>query len=182
MRVRGVVLVCRLRLVDAVTASLARWIRVQGLDRASVMQKTAPTKILYVAQATADETGREGRVRTSDGRLDLELSRPVEFMGKGGPGTNPEQLLAAGYAACFANAMGRMARKTRRSVHGATVTARVGIGPVDDNAFGLDVELHVRLPELDRDAAEDLVAMAHQVCPFSNALREGLDVRVNLAT
>jgi Ohr subfamily peroxiredoxin len=144
------------------------------------MQKTAPTKILYTAEATAEETGREGRVRSSDGRLDLQLSRPVEFMGKGGPGTNPEQLLACGYAACFANALRRMALKTRRRIRGATVTARVGIGPVDENSFGLDVELDVRVPELEREEAEELAAMAHEVCPFSNALTHGLDVRVNV--
>ena len=145
------------------------------------MQKTVPSEILYTAEATASETGREGHVRTSDGRLDLQLSRPVEFMGKGGPGTNPEQLLAAGYAACFANAMGRMARKTRRRIRGATVTARVGIGPISEDAFGLDVELLVHLPELEPEDAEELIALAHGVCPFSNALREGLDVRVSLA-
>jgi lipoyl-dependent peroxiredoxin len=143
-----------------------------------MQQKVRPTEILYTAEATAEEGGREGRVRSSDGRLDLELSRPVEFMGRGGPGTNPEQLLACGYAACFANAMGRMGRQSRRSTKGATVTALVGIGPVGEGAFGLDIELRISLPQLEREDAEDLVAMAHHVCPFSNATRGSLDVRL----
>jgi osmotically inducible protein OsmC len=145
------------------------------------MQKTGPSEILYTAEATAEDGGREGRVRTSDGRLDLRLSRPVEFRGRGGEGTNPEQLFATGYSACFASALARMGRETRRSTKGATVTARVGIGPLDERSFGLDVELEVRLPELEREEAEELVAMAHQVCPYSNALRSGLDVRVGVA-
>jgi Ohr subfamily peroxiredoxin len=144
------------------------------------MQRTVPAKILYTAEATASETGREGHVSSSDGRLDLQLSRPVEFMGKGGPGTNPEQLLAAGYAACFANAMRRVGLKARRNVRGATVTARVGIGPLDEDSFGLDIELLVDLPELGHEEAEELAAMAHGVCPFSNALTQGLDVRISV--
>jgi Ohr subfamily peroxiredoxin len=142
------------------------------------MQKTAPREILYTAEATATDAGREGSVRTSDGKLDLRLSRPVEFRGKGGEGTNPEQLFAAGYSACFASALGRMGRENRRSTEGSTVTARVGIGPLDDRTFGLDVELEVSLPELEREEAEELVQKAHEVCPYSNATRGSLDVRI----
>ena len=144
------------------------------------MQKTAPTEILYTAQATAEDGGREGHVRSSDGTLDLQLSRPVAFRGKGGEGTNPEQLFAAGYSACFASALARKGRETRRSTKGATVTARVGIGPIHEGAFGLDVELDVRVPELEREEAEELAALAHEVCPYSNATRGSLDVRVNV--
>ena len=144
------------------------------------MQKTAPTEILYTAEATAEDGGREGHVRSSDGTLDLQLSRPVAFRGKGGEGTNPEQLFAAGYSACFASALGRKGRETRRSTKGATVTARVGIGPIDEGAFGLDVELDVHVPELERAEAEELAALAHEVCPYSNATRGSLDVRVNV--
>lgn len=142
--------------------------------------QTSPTEVLYTAEATAEEAGREGRVRSSDGRLDLQLSRPVEFRGKGGDGTNPEQLFAAGYSACFANAMARVGREQRLNTKGATVTARVGIGPISDKAFGLDVELLVALPELEREQAEELVASAHEVCPYSNATRGSLDVRLTV--
>ena len=142
------------------------------------MQKTAPREILYTAEATADEGAREGHVRTSDGKLDLKLSRPVTFRGKGGEGTNPEQLFAAGYSACFASALARMGRENRKSTKGSTVTARVGIGPLDDRSFGLDVELAVSLPELEREEAEELAHMAHEVCPYSNATRGSLDVRI----
>ncbi len=142
--------------------------------------QTSPTEVLYTAEATTVEIGRDGHVRSSDGRLDLDLSRPVEFMGKGGNGTNPEQLFAAGYSACFSSAMARIGRRERLSTKDATVTARVGIGPISDNAFGLDVELLVSLPELEREQAEELVALAHEVCPYSNATRGSLDVRLTV--
>ena len=136
------------------------------------------TEVLYTAEATTDAGGREGHVRSSDGILEFDLARPTAFKGKGGEGTNPEQLFAAGYSACFMSALGRMARRARQPIDGATVTAQVGIGPVDENRFGLDVELHVRMPELDRDTAEDFVAQAHEVCPYSNATRGNIDVRL----
>ena len=139
-----------------------------------------PTKLFYTAEATTDAGGREGHVRSSDGIVEFDLARPKAFKGKGGEGTNPEQLFAAGYSACFMSALGRMARQADEPIDGTTVTAQVGIGPVEENRFALDVELHVRMPELDRVTAEDLVAEAHQVCPYSNATRGNVDVRLTL--
>lgn len=138
------------------------------------------TEVLYTAEATTDAGGREGHVRSSDGIVEFDLARPKEFKGKGGEGTNPEQLFAAGYSACFMSALGRMARRARESIDGTTVTARVGIGPVEENRFGLEVELHVRMPEVDRETAEDLVEQAHQVCPYSNATRGNIGVRLTV--
>jgi lipoyl-dependent peroxiredoxin len=120
-------------------------------------------KVLYTAEATA-YGGREGRVRSSDGALVADLAIPKELGGPGGPATNPEQLFAAGYAACFENAI--------------RLTARVGIGPDGSGGYGLAVELHARLPELDRDQAEQVVAKAHTVCPYSNAVRGNVEVTV----
>jgi len=133
--------------------------------------------VLYTAEATA-HGGREGRVRSSDGSLVLDLAIPKELGGPGGPATNPEQLFAAGYAACFENAIRRTARRMKLPASGASVTARVGIGPDGSGGFGLAVELHARLPELDRDQAEQVVATAHTVCPYSNAVRGNVEVTV----
>jgi Ohr subfamily peroxiredoxin len=117
-------------------------------------------KTLYTAVATATDAGRNGRTRTSDGKLDLELSMPAEMGGPGGQGTNPEQLFAAGYAACFANAMRSVARREKREdvVEGATVTAHVDIGAIGGGRFGLAVALEVTVPRLDGEEAEELVA------------------------
>ena len=131
--------------------------------------------VLYTAEATASG-GREGRVRSSDGSLVLDLAIPTELGGPGGPATNPEQLFAAGYAACFENAVRLAARRMKLSANGASVTARVGIGRDGSGGFGLTVELHARLPELDRDQAEQVVAKAHEVCPYSNAVRGNVEV------
>ena len=137
--------------------------------------QTTPVRVLYTAEATA--TGaRAGHARSSDGRLDVDLSVPAEMGGDGGPGTNPEQLFAACYAACFQGAMGVVARRQGQSIDGSTVTARVGIGPMG-TAFGITVQLAVHLPSIaDRPTAEDLVARAHQVCPYSNATRNNVEV------
>src|SRR5262252_9004001 len=117
----------------------------------------ASVRVLYTAEATATG-GRAGHAASSDGRLDVDLSVPNEIGGDGGPGTNPEQLFAAGYAACFQGAMGVVARRDNLSLDGSTVTARVGLGPMG-NAFGITVELSVHLPAIeDRAVAEDLVA------------------------
>jgi osmotically inducible protein OsmC len=132
---------------------------------------------LYTAEATA-HGGREGRVRSSDGVLVLELAIPKELGGPGGQATNPEQLFAAGYAACFENAIRLTARRMKLQANGASVTARVGIGPIGSGAYGLTVELHVRLPELDHDQAEQVAAKAHTVCPYSNAVRGNVEVKV----
>jgi Ohr subfamily peroxiredoxin len=133
--------------------------------------------VLYTAEATA-HGGREGRVRSSDGSFALDLAIPKELGGPGGPATNPEQLFAAGYAACFENAIRLTARRMKLPASGASVTARVGIGPDGSGGYGLTVELRARLPELDRDQAEQVVAKAHTVCPYSNAVRGNVEVTV----
>ncbi len=134
-------------------------------------------KVLYTAEATA-VGGREGRVRSTDGAISLDLAIPKELGGPGGVATNPEQLFAAGYAACFENAVRHAARRKKLRVGQASVTARVGIGPDGSGGFGLAVELHVRLPELEADEAGEVVAAAHRVCPYSNAVRGNVDVQV----
>jgi osmotically inducible protein OsmC len=133
--------------------------------------------VLYTAEATA-HGGREGRVRSSDGVLVAELAIPKELGGPGGQASNPEQLFAAGYAACFDNAMRLTARRMKLQANGASVTARVGIGPDGSGGYGLTVELRARPPELDRDQAEQVVSKAHTVCPYSNAVRGNVDVTV----
>lgn len=135
-------------------------------------------KVLYTATATA-VGGREGRITTDDGQLDLGLVPPKGLGGEGG-GTNPEQLFAGGYAACFGSAVAHLARLQKIQTGPVAVTAKVSIGPVD-KVFGLAVELSVALPELARDQAEALVKAAHEVCPYSNATRGNIDVKVSLA-
>ena len=137
--------------------------------------------VLYKTSATATG-GRDGRSKTHDGALDIAMSTPKELGGAGKPGNNPEQLFATGYAACFMGAMKFVASQGGPKVpEDATVTAEVGIGPRSEGGFGLDIALTVALPGLDRAAAEDLVAKAHQVCPYSNATRGNIDVRLNVA-
>jgi Ohr subfamily peroxiredoxin len=139
-------------------------------------------KTLYTAVATATEGGRDGHTRTDDGKVDFALSTPKEMGGEGGEGTNPEQLFAAGYAACFANAMRSSARRegSLDDVEGATVTARVSIGALGKGRFGLGVKLDVGVPALAQDAAEDLVARAHERCPYSNATRGNVEVELDV--
>jgi len=139
--------------------------------------KERQMKILYTAEATASG-GREGRVRSADGALDLDLAIPKELGGPGGLATNPEQLFAAGFAACFENAVRLVARRRKMPVGHASVTARVGIGPDGSGGFQLTVELHVRLPEVEADVAEQVAADAHQICPYSNAVRGNVDVSI----
>ena len=129
---------------------------------------------LYTAVATATH-GREGRAVSSDGRIDLPLALPVE-MGGNGQGSNPEQLFAAGYAACFGSALGLVGRAAKVDVSDAAVTAEVGIGKQGEG-FGLKVTLRVELPEsVDEATGRKLVEQAHQVCPYSNATRGNIDV------
>jgi Ohr subfamily peroxiredoxin len=139
-------------------------------------------KTLYTAVATATDGGRDGHTRSDDGKVDFELSTPAEMGGEGGDGTNPEQLFAAGYAACFANAMRSSARRegSLEDVEGATVTAHVSIGALGKGRFGLGVRLEVDVPELAQDAAEDLVARAHERCPYSNATRGNVEVELDV--
>lgn len=140
-----------------------------------------PVDVKYRTEATATG-GRDGRARTADGSLDVRLSTPTELGGAGGEGNNPEQLFAAGYAACYLGALKLVARQEKVTVSpDATVTATVGIGPRSDGGFGLDVALRVDLPGVDRARAEELVGKAHQVCPYSNATRGNLDVRTTVA-
>ncbi|WP_328871774.1 organic hydroperoxide resistance protein [Streptomyces sp. NBC_00287] len=129
---------------------------------------------IYTAVATATH-GREGRAISSDGKLDLQLAPPVE-LGGNGQGTNPEQLFAAGYAACFASALGLVGRQAKVDVTEAAVTGEVGIGKQGEG-FGLKVTLRVELPDtVDAETGRKLVDQAHQVCPYSNATRGNIDV------
>ena len=129
---------------------------------------------LYTAVATATH-GREGRAVTSDGTLDLALGMPVE-LGGNGQGTNPEQLFAAGYAACFGSALGLVGRQAKVDISDAAVTAEVGIGK-EGEGFGLAVTLRVELPDtVDEATGRKLVEQAHQVCPYSNATRGNVPV------
>ena len=136
-------------------------------------------KVLYTAEATATGDGRDGQVSSSDGVLDLPVAVPKEMGGAGGA-TNPEQLFAAGYAACFHSAVRLVARRAKVDVDGSTVTARVGIGPTEPVGFGLTAALVVTLPGVERAAAEDIVAKAHQVCPYSNATRGNVEVTLEV--
>ncbi|MGW5172327.1 organic hydroperoxide resistance protein [Streptomyces nodosus] len=131
---------------------------------------------LYTAVATATH-GREGRAVSSDGKLDLQLAFPVE-MGGNGQGTNPEQLFAAGYAACFASALGVVGRQAKVDVSDAAVTGEVGIGKQGEG-FALAVTLRVELPDsIDKATGRKLVEQAHQVCPYSNATRGNIPVEL----
>jgi lipoyl-dependent peroxiredoxin len=137
--------------------------------------------IKYRASATAIG-GRDGRAYTDDNTLDLKLTTPKEIGGAGGEGTNPEQLFAAGYSACFLSALHLVARREKVDLHSDTaVTANVGIGPNGAGGFGLAIELAANLPGIDRTIAEQLVAAAHQVCPYSNAIRNNVAVDVGVA-
>ncbi len=130
---------------------------------------------LYTTSATA-RAGRNGQVTTDDKKLDLALSYPKE-MGGTGEATNPEQLFAAGYSACFSNALLHVARETKTAIKSAPTTATVGIGPNENNGFALTVVLSIEL-ELEQNAAVELVHTAHQVCPYSNAVRGNIDVKL----
>ncbi len=135
--------------------------------------------VLYRTEATG---GRDGHAATADGSLDLRLATPKELGGAGGAGNNPEQLFAAGYSACFLGAMKFVASQGGRKVPAeTTVTAQVGIGPRSEGGFGLEIGLTIALPGLPRDEAEALVQKAHQVCPYSNATRNNIDVTLTVA-
>jgi osmotically inducible protein OsmC len=137
--------------------------------------------IIYKATATSTG-GRDGRAVSSDQQLDVKLSAPKELGGTGAAGTNPEQLFAAGYSACFLSAMKFVAGQQKRAVPAdTTVTADVGVGPNDSGGFALDVELRVTLPGLSAEEAQQLVDAAHKDCPYSNATRNNVDVRVKVA-
>lgn len=137
-------------------------------------------KVIYTAQATATG-GREGRAASSDGVLDVQLSTPKELGGAGGPGTNPEQLFAAGYSACFLGALKFVAGQNKVALPADTqITGRVGIGAIP-TGFGIEVELTIAVPGLPREQVESLVEKAHIVCPYSNATRGNIDVTLVIA-
>ena len=138
-----------------------------------------PVRILYTAEATV-EGGRKGHGRTSDGRLEVNLSVPTELDGDGGPGTNPEQLFAVGYGACFHNALLTIARGRQLDLSDSTITARVGFGPTGVGGFGLAVALDLHAPHLTRAEAEDLMRRGHERCPYSRATRGNIDVTLTV--
>jgi len=137
-----------------------------------------PDKVLYTAKATSTGDGRNGHVVSSDQRLDLDLALPPE-MGGSGDGTNPEQLFAAGYSACFHSALRIVARRARVDPGDSTVSAEVGIGP-EGEAFGLVVTLIITIPGLEREQARELAEAAHQVCPYSRATRGNISVELRV--
>ena len=133
-------------------------------------------KTIYTAQATVTGGRMEGHGRTNDGALDVQLRAPVESGGPGG-GTNPEQLFAVGYAACFEGAIGAIGRRERVEVGDVSIDSRVSLVTTEDRAFTVAVELHVSLPQVsDAEQAARIVAAAHAVCPYSNATRGNIDV------
>ena len=134
---------------------------------------------LYTAKATATG-GREGRTVSEDGVLDFKIEIPKEMGGRGGAYTNPEQLFAAGYAACFDSALNLVARKQRIRIKNTEVRTAVSIGQNADEGFGLAVEIEVLIPEIDREVAQKLIEQAHQVCPYSNATRGNIEVNIKL--
>lgn len=140
-------------------------------------------KAIYTAQATSTG-GRTGSTESSDGRIKLQLSTPKELGGDNGPGTNPEQLFAAGYSACFTGALKAVAARQKIALTSeVSIKADVSIGPMTGKpgAFGIAVAMVVSLPGMDRAAAEALVAAAHEVCPYSNATRGNIDVALSVA-
>ena len=136
-------------------------------------------EILYTAEATVTG-GREGHGRTSDGRLDVDFEVPTEMGGTGGPGTNPEQLFAVGYAACFQSALLRFAAGHKLDLSSSRVTARVGIGLLRTGGLGLRAWLDLDAPQLDRDEAVELMLRAHETCPYSRATRGNIDVTLTV--
>ena len=135
--------------------------------------------VLYTAEATVTG-GRVGHGRTSDGRLEVDLDVPTELSGTGGPGTNPEQLFATGYAACFQSALLRFASGRKLDLADSRITARVGIGPLKSGGLGLTAALDLDAPGISRDEAFDLMARAHETCPYSRATRGNIDVTLTV--
>ncbi|WP_422376679.1 organic hydroperoxide resistance protein [Roseibium sp.] len=136
--------------------------------------------VLYETKAKATG-GRDGAAETLSGSFKVALSTPKELGGAGGPGNNPEELFAAGYAACFIGAMKFVGGQEKIAVPADTsITSTVGIGPRSEGGFGLTVALDVSLPGLETAVAEDLVTKAHQVCPYSNATRNNIDVKLTV--
>ncbi|MFB5191917.1 organic hydroperoxide resistance protein [Alicyclobacillus fastidiosus] len=135
---------------------------------------------LYTATVSVEGGGRNGHIRSSDGVLNLDVRMPKELGGSGEHATNPEQLFAAGYAACFDSAVNLVARTRRIRVTDTSVTADVTIGKVEDGTFELAVVLNVKIPGISYDAAREIAEAAHQVCPYSKATRGNIDVELNV--
>ncbi len=133
------------------------------------------SKVLYTAEAHVTGGRAEGHGKTSDGALEVDLRLPTEMGGQGG-GTNPEQLFAVGYAACFEGAIGVVARRKKVESGDVAIDSKVHLSPTGDGGFKLSVELHVQLPQASTEDAKEIVAGAHQVCPYSNATRGNIDV------
>jgi lipoyl-dependent peroxiredoxin len=136
-------------------------------------------KVLYTAEAVV-VGGRQGHGRTTDGRLEVDLSVPEEMSGPGGPGTNPEELFAVGYAACFQSALLGIARGHNLDASGSQITSRVGIGPTGHGGFGLVVSLDLHAPNLTAAASADLMTRAHERCPYSVATRGNIEVTLTV--
>ncbi|MET0236070.1 MAG: organic hydroperoxide resistance protein [Kibdelosporangium sp.] len=134
---------------------------------------------LYTAEATATGNGRDGEVVSSDGVIDEKLATPKEMGGPGGPHTNPEQLFAAGYAACFHSALRLVARSAKVQLGETTITSNVSLNKSDDGKLVLSAKLVAHLPGIEQSSADQLVAQAHQVCPYSNATRGNIEVAVS---
>lgn len=139
---------------------------------------TPLNKALYTAEASV-KGGRDGHGRSADGVLDLDIRPPVELGGPGG-GTNPEELFALGYSACFQSAMGVVGRRMKVDTSDSEVTGRVTLGTIDGGAFGIAVELDVHIPGVDDETAQQVVERAHEVCPYSNATRGNIDVTLKV--
>jgi osmotically inducible protein OsmC len=132
---------------------------------------------IYTAEVTA-KGGREGRVKSSDGILDIDLKVPKSMGGPGGAGTNPEQLFAAGYAACYESALGFVARRDKLTLKDISITAHVTLNKTGDSQFDLTVELHGSFPGVDKAEAEKLMQAANQICPYSRATRNNVPVKL----
>jgi Ohr subfamily peroxiredoxin len=136
-------------------------------------------QVLYTAEVTASGNGRDGEVVSSDGVIDEKLATPKEMGGPGGAHTNPEQLFAAGYAACFHSALRLVARQAKADLGETVIKANVSLNKSDEGKFVLSAELVAHLPGLEQGLADQLVAQAHQVCPYSNATRGNIKVTIS---
>jgi lipoyl-dependent peroxiredoxin len=137
----------------------------------------------YKTSATASGGGRDGKTALADGSMSLNLVIPKELGGPGGDGANPEKLFALGYSACFLSAMRTASARTKiKRPEGATVTATIGIGPRSEGGFGITAELDVYLPDLPEAEAKALVEATHGICPYSNAIKASVDVRIRIGS
>jgi Ohr subfamily peroxiredoxin len=143
------------------------------------MIKRMSIDVVFTEESTASGDGRNGHVKSADGRIDFDARHPKE-MGGSGEGTNPEQLFSAGYATCFLGALRLVARNEKIDLDDASgITARIGFGKDSDGGFGINAHLIGYLPGLEQSAADDLMAKAHEVCPYSKATRGNIDVKLS---